>query len=245
MNQFENTGDVVHGALILAGFWIVMSVVMLIVLTTWQVLKMGKGIKLEPASREANRRQYEELAPFDEWAARNGFEFLSAYTMQAIAKSFLGVWRHRQDATYFVLTLAGSKKMPSFTSEFSVERSLDTVGAGLEMTLPSIPGSYKQSFAKASLDELYARHLEAMQYLTRVGQMRCEPSGYGIEEAVPREFRRQAAYIRALPAWPLRAIYWYHVARRRKLGKTIEQQHKAGLVLLPNDPGFRDFCYQS
>ncbi len=42
-------------------------------------------------------------------------------------------------------------------------------------------------------------------------------------------------------AWRHRQYPRYFVARRRKINKTIEEQHRSGRILLPNDPGFHEF----
>lgn len=236
--DFLRDHEVLVIALFLVGAWIGLP----IVLTYLNVVKMRSGIKLEPAPQDRNKHRFVALRPFHEWATRNGFEFVSAYSLVLGVKAFLGVWRHQQHPTYFVVIFAGDNKIPSFTTEFSSDHGLDTNGSNLDM-LPSSPGNYKQSFTNASLDELFTRHLQAIEYLWRVGQMRFEANPRSLEESMKYGAQRQAAYIRTLPLWPFRSPYWYYIDRRRKAGKSVEEQHTAGLIVLPNEAGFRDFQF--
>ncbi len=126
-------------------------------------------------------------------------------------------------------------------TEFSQQLDL-TTGTTPDMQLcPQAPGHYQQSFGGLSRDELRERHLAAAQYITQQGGVDVEPVPWGFEEAFTRGEMVQAAHVQTLFMWPLRAPYWFYLRRRLCHNKSIERLHKAGKLLLPNEPGYRPF----
>jgi hypothetical protein len=241
MDLFETLYD--HGELLgLAAIVVLGPVVVPVVMTYFNVQSMRKGIQLTAVGRDGYDSHFATAEPFHPWAHATGFDFVGGYTMQLGIKAFVAAWHHRERPCYFVLLIAAGNKIPTFTTEFSAERSLDTTGSDQDM-LPAPPGHYKQGFTKTPVDELYRRHMEAEEYLMRVGQVQYQPDLLGLEEAVSRDAKLQSAYIRSLPLWPFRAVYWYYIGKRKKANKSIEEQHRAGVIQMPNDPGFTEFHY--
>jgi hypothetical protein len=226
--------------LLLAGIVPAFFVVVPILLTYLNIKTSRKGIRLEPASETAYAPQFRTLDQHQGWAEENGFQYVGAYTVTLGVKVLLGAWKHQHEPTYFIMVLLADKQIYTFTTEFSEERSLDTVGSDDDM-LPSPPGHYKQTFGGLSLVDLYQRHLESMHYIRTAGHIQTKPARLTLEDAVSLDAKRQAAYVQTLPLWPFRAVYWYYIWKRLKHNKSVEQLHKAGKVLLPNDPGFHEF----
>ena len=65
-----------------------------------------------------------------------------------------------------------------------------------------------------------------------------------LPEAVLRSEMRRAAFVRTLPFWYVRAPYWFYVRRTLRHNRSIEELHRAGKIVLPNDPGFSDFQFE-
>ena len=217
-------------------------IVVPVVITYVSVQAMRRGVHLEPAPESTYRAQFHRVDQHQGWAEDNGFEFNGGYTMMLGVKSFVAAWKHREEPTYFVMLLAADKQVYTFTTEFSEAFSLDTTGSDDDM-LPSPPGHYKQGFSGLSLVDLYQRHLEGVQYLRSNGHIQTRPRNPSLQDAVSRDAKRQAAYIQTLPLYPFRAVYWFYIWKKLKNNQSIEQLHKSGKVLLPNDPGFRKFEY--
>ena len=226
--------------LLLAGLVPVLFIAFPILITFVNIKAARKGVTLAPAPESGHDPQFAQLDQHQGWAVENGFEYAGAYTMSLGLKLFVGAWKHQHEPTYFIMVLGGDKQIYTFTTEFSEERSLDTVGSDDDM-LPSPPGHYKQTFGGLSLVDLYQRHLASMQYLRTAGNIQTRPRTLSLEDAVSLDAKRQAAYVQTLPLWPFRAVYWYYIWKRMKHNKSVEQLHKAGKVLLPNDPGFHEF----
>ena len=218
------------------GVFLLICILVPIAMIYIQIQKMRQGMLLSRLDEQATAAIYDRFRADADWAFSKGFEqFEGMYTFQAGAVATLGVWRHTEHPTYFVLFLAGAKKVPILITEFSPHLDL-TTGATMDLqACPQAPGHYVQTFSRLSPDEMLERHLAAARYITTTGGARVEPVPWGFEEAFTKGEMAQGEYIRTLRAWPLRAPYWFYVRKRLCHNKSVEQLHRSGKILLPND----------
>ena len=218
------------------GVFLLLCILVPIVMMYMQVQKMRQGICLNRLDEQATAAIYDGFREDADWAFAKGFgQFEGMYTFQAGATATLGVWRHTQHPTYFVLFLVGLKKMLVLITEFSPHLDL-TTGATMDLQFcPQAPGHYLQTFSRLSPDQMLDRHLAAARHITTMGGVQVEPVPWGFEEAFTKGEMAQGDYIQTLPAWPLRAPYWFYVRKRLCHNKSVEQLHRSGKILLPND----------
>lgn len=231
--------------LIPIGVFLVLCITVPIGIIFVQVPKMRQGIHLTRLDEEAPAAMYDPLREDADWALAKGFEqFEGMYTFTVGASAFLAVWRHMRHPTYFVLFLTGGKKVFTFITEFSKDCDLTTANTRDLQLCPRAPGHYLQTFRKLAPDELLDRHLAAARYISTIGGVRVEAVPWGFEEAFTKGEMVQGAYIQSLSAWPLRAPYWFYIRKRLCHNKGVEQLHKSGRLLLPNDRGYRSFILE-
>ncbi len=210
-----------------------------------QVSRMRQGIQLDRLDEQTAARMYDELREDAEWALAKGFEqYEGMYTFKAGATAFLGVWRHTQHPTYFILFLTGGKKVLTFITEFTGDLDLTTGDTNDLQLCPQAPGHYMQTFRKPSREGLLNGHLAAARYITTMAGVCVEAVPWGFEKAFTKGEMVQAAYTQSLLAWPVRAPYWFFIRRLLVHNKSIEQLHKAGKLLLPNDRGYVPFTLE-
>ncbi len=223
-----------------------------VIVTALGVQKMRGGGGLERLSEDACAKLYDYFREDGEWALNNGFTLLvGAYRLRLsagpfkIAETNLLLWRHADHATFFVsmavlVNNAARDKVNWFGTDFSPGLSLST--SDRSDHLPEFPGSYAQSFRKASRNTLLEQHLSAVDYMTKHGAPDLPPESECFEESYRRSNIIKAHYISSLPLWSLRAAYWYFVRQRLYRNKSIETLHKSGRIRLPSDPGFRPYA---
>lgn len=215
-----------------------------IVVTFLNVSKMRQGVQFTQVPAKAWAGRYARLKPQADWAFEKGFDaFIGMYVFKLGVAVFVSVWRHKKHPTYFLVILMSGKPILNFITGFSENLELSTASAKHFQLCPQAPGHYMQTFSKLSLDGLFDRHLASARFLTTKGGIKMRPVPWGFEEAFTRREMAQAAYLESLPLWFLRAPYWFYLRRRFYHNKTIEELHRAGKVLLPNDRGFTEFTF--
>jgi hypothetical protein len=155
-----------------------------------------------------------------------GFEFSGSYRFHSVK---IGVWEQRGGPRsrefWFTRTIAGTSY--EFSTEFSDEVSLTTTKSGAAFVFPRPFGSFMQSFPSASITELWDAHVRGGEYLISDCSIRTGPSRLSREERQRRGAIEQLNYIRSLPLWPLRGIYWYLIKRFLMHNRPIWKQDVA------------------
>jgi hypothetical protein len=67
------------------------------------------------------------------------------------------------------------------------------------------------------------------------GKVKLKAEDKEFEQAFTRAIREQVKYIKMLPLWPLRGPCWYFIRRYLWHNKSIEEQHRKGMIKLPNE----------
>jgi len=225
----------------LVGIGLFVSAV-IIVITVVSVLSLRNGLPLTPVAPEEDHDWAEAVATHAGIARQWDFEFLGCYvTQQAGVKAFIAAWKHSRRPTYFCVYVFPGTMAYDFATVFDDDRGLTTGSTMDGQFLPHRPGHYTQTFSGCEAEELFNRHAVAEQYLIASGRMEQHTDPLPFEERLSREATLQAAYIRSLPLWPLRALYWYLLKKRGLHNKSIDQLHQERLIRLPHEPGFKEF----
>ena len=102
--------------------------------------------------------------------------------------------------------------------------SLETSMSGSTGMFPARSNAFRQSFPGATLDEICQRHLEAEDYLMKKFNLRWKPLTLSPEERTIKGIRLHMQHVRSIPFYPVRALYWYAVSRRKIANRTVQQQ---------------------
>ncbi len=182
----------------------------------------------------------ETARPHNTWAVNNGFVFAGCYKIKiAQAVVDMAVWRRNDRPTVLSLYIVrmGNRKNIStdIMTDFADMISVTSNNSRSAQFSPWRPGRYQQTFSPVTLDELWAKHLEAENYLMDTGDAQLVQKEFRIEEEVIDSCRRQNAYLRSIPFWYLKGAYWFFIRKNMLHNKSIKQQHEKKLVKLPNE----------
>lgn len=218
-------------ALVVAGITIVTAVV-----------TAQKNISLEPYTATGSRakRMIRSVAHLHQWAEQNEFKFLGYYNIRVgFNKIFLAGWQRTDRPTFmchYVIKAQNTVgRATDIATEFANDISLTTVDTREGQFSPKPPKAYSQSFSRVDLDQQWNRHIEAENYLIDVGGAQLVNLDIEFEKEVVEAGRKQNEFIRSIPLWYLRGCYWYFLRKHLWHNKSIEAQHKQGMIRLPNE----------
>jgi len=189
---------------------------------------------LEPLTQEHGKSDepIEGTAYAHEWAKSNDFTFIGYFVLQ---NALIATWKHPDKATFFCQYIVQGVCSYDFETEFDNDISL-TTGSGLETQLfPQQPKHYKQSFSNITLGEQWGKHIEMRNYLIKMGQAKLVRIEGQFDEIFVESIRKQMKFIRSLRLWRFRGAYWFFVRRHLWHNKSIKEQHKKGMIKLPNE----------
>jgi hypothetical protein len=174
------------------------------------------------------------------WAANNGFEFEGCYKVQmGQSVASMAVWRSSDRPTVlcFYIISVGTKQSTAtdMVTDFADQISLTSNNNKAAQFSPWRPGRYQQTFSPVTLDELWAKHIEAENYLMDTGGSQLVQKEFNLEKEFFDSCRRQNAYIRSIPFWYLKGAYWYFIRKNIWHNKSVRQQHEKKMVKLPNE----------
>jgi hypothetical protein len=176
----------------------------------------------------------------NKWAANNEFKFLGNYsTKNGIMPCLISVWQRPDRPTFFCQYAFRSQTKLKIAYDlvtiFANDIGLTTCSTMDGGSLPSSPGSYKQNFSNMSFDQRWNQHIEMENYLMDMGQAQLIKEDRPFEQIFTEAIRKQMKFIRSIPFWPLRGVYWHFIRRRIWRNKSIETQHERGMIKLPNE----------
>ena len=90
--------------------------------------------------------------------------------------------------------------------------------------LPQRPRQYQQSFPNVAVDEAWRRHLDAEVYVMQRFGVRLQPLRMSYEQMLLKALRMRMEFVRSIPLYPFRALFWYFIKRGRMANRSIQQQ---------------------
>jgi hypothetical protein len=180
----------------------------------------------------------------DAWAEPQGFEMVGSYTMDmGSIHTFIVAWQHRERPTFFTVYYVFSSQAAKtttrptyeFVTTFSRDVSLTTGVTSQTPFFPRPPGDYARTFSGTARDDVWACHHASEDYLVRTAGVRIGPLDCRFEDCFHEALRKQVAFVRRIPLWPLRAPFWYFIRRRRFRNMSIEEQRRAGWIRMPHE----------
>ena len=217
-------------------FAMALPLVMIIVAGSLSILKNSRAT-LEPAEASQNRywNQIAAARKYDSWAEELGLEPVGCYVMPSPGPAFIAAWRHRDRATCFCMYHIANRYIYDFVTIFSNGGSLTTGSSKDGNWAPAMPLCYKQTFSENDMNALWSLHLAGETYLKKEARIEVARPLEDFENLFIDYIHRQAAHIRSHFLWPLRMPYWYLIRRPRRHNRSIEDQHQAGMIVMPRD----------
>lgn len=193
------------------------------------------ALAIVPAPEDEYITQYESAAEHDHWAEANGFDYLGGYLFHGPVTAFVGAWQHRDQPTFFCVYCHPGREEFDLVTIYSDTLGLTTGSTKDGQLMPRQATSYAQTFSGLDLDTMWVRHTEAQQYLETNARLTRHPWTKPFEATLVDAIHQQTDYVRSLLFWPLRGTYWYFVRRSRWHNRSIESQHQARMIRLPNE----------
>lgn len=171
------------------------------------------------------------------WAEANQFQLEGCYTIQeGLASVFAVVWQSKEVPCYLTFWKMKAQEEGGyldFDTSFQSGYTLTTTNSVNANLLPTPKQFYKQNFSGINIDELYIKHLEAIDFLVQEGRLMVLdlPSEYVTSVTNHQNQERRFAWRHWY--YGLLVFYFMLFRNRRFRNKTIQQQHSARLIAIP------------
>ncbi|MEN9572202.1 MAG: hypothetical protein RL514_57 [Verrucomicrobiota bacterium] len=187
----------------------------IVIITTINVLRMRhpERMLVPLPDGEAVLAAQPSYTAADAWARANGFQWAGAFRFSNIL--VLG-WQHPLQERFFCIYSTGVVTVCEFISGFEDDTRLTTSNMRDSFFLPSRPGVFKQAFLNRSYEAIWKIHCETEVYLHEAGGRRVARRTLSFAQSLINSMVRQMKYVRSLPLWPLRSVWWYCVNRYTK-----------------------------
>jgi hypothetical protein len=156
-----------------------------------------------------------------------------------MAETHMAIWRRPDRPSFFCryTVSAGEAGATSydFVTLFDDDVILTTNDRSDSQMLPLPDGYYCQSFSSLDLDERWARHVEAENFLMDVGDAVLRVLDKPFEDCFIDTLRKQAAYIGTIPFWPLRGVAWFFIRRHWRHNVALSTQYDRRMIRLPHE----------
>jgi hypothetical protein len=222
--------------------WIIVGgaafcLLVLLVAAFVMVRKMSSPEKtMQPIAIGLSASEQKTIVQHKEWLASNNLEYRANYQFVHVH----GIVFQSADKPRFLVFMfvyPEGCKLPWFLKPFAHQRVfyrtvsyledltvLDTRSNGDIGMLPR-PRAYEQGFPGASLPEIWERHLEAEEYLSRKFGYVWAPLNRSFPEILAASTALRMDHTRRLSLYPLRIVYSFLWTRFRLRNRTVAQQY--------------------
>lgn len=168
-------------------------------------------VTVDAVDPDAEQELLDKTAAQDQWAVAHGFERLGGWTIR-IPENPAGVafvWERPGEAVWFACYVVQATVATDLLTHYADRHDLTTGSSASTMMFPSRPGKVKQAFTGLSLDELLVRHTEADRFLREQFRWRPQGDSRPMDQILLESIRGQSRYVKSLPLWPLRGVWWF------------------------------------
>ena len=175
-----------------------------------------------------------------QFAEDNGFEYQGSFKMVMLSTTAeIASWKHIDRPVFmcYYMVTAGSKVNCSsdFVTYFGGDYALTTGSSKDGHLNPQPSKSYMQCFAKVDIFEQWEKHREAESYMMFNGNLPLSSKEYDFMESAQKAIDKQADYLLSFPFWFCMGAWRFFVRRHLWANKSIEVQHRKGMVKMPNE----------
>jgi len=205
-------------------FWVIIAAAPFIIagqvyLLVRKLSEPENMFQLLPDGLAPNKHQI--LSGYQAWLESNNFSPVSYFRFGIIQ---VAAFQQRKTQRFFFFNFH-TKLTFSANTYFSDDTSLETSTSGDIGMFPRRPNKYVQSFPNVTPDEMWQRHLEAETYLLKKVKIEEKTLSMPYQQLLLYNIRLNMQYVRSIPFYPFRALYWYAVMRRRMINRSIQQQY--------------------
>ncbi|HOY71152.1 MAG TPA: hypothetical protein PL131_00340 [Methylotenera sp.] len=159
------------------------------------------------------------------WAKQHDFEhdsYVLAHTLIDGSALQCSVWWSQTQATWVLLYYYKGKYFYDFVSKLANNGIISTVSGKDGLTLPPAGKNRIQAFPQLSLDELLQKHLATQaQFNAKVG-LAIQRNKTDVVQELENALGQQAEYVKTIPLWKFKGVFWYFVRRNWLVNKPIE-----------------------
>ena len=206
--------------------------VIMVTAVTIQVIALSRA-QLQRVNVEDPNSDYrtKTTMPTNVWAQRNDFEHVGYFKLSTY---FFSAWQHTQRPTFLCHHVL-PKNAIEFITVFDDDITFSTVSNASWHDSPQFPGYYIQTFSQKEPQSLWHQHIQMENYLMDVGKAELVHLDLTCQDCLNYYLRKQTSFIRSIPLWPIRALYWAFVRKNKWHNKSIKTQHELGMILLPSE----------
>jgi hypothetical protein len=168
------------------------------------------------------------MQALETWTRDHGYEddlMFDFGLINAEQGLFCHTWKHQGEHVYLVFYAGLGKAFLELTTIYDDKTSVTTTNAAEAHTLPVVPGSFVQTFPGRNLTTLRKLHLEGCRTLERrTGLMPRENSDDNTAELIVKALTRQSGYIKSIPGWRWKGIWWLIRRKHQMAEKDVGQQ---------------------
>ncbi len=181
---------------------------------------------VDPIDPSEVRAAVEASRQDNEWATRNGFEWVGSFRLRASANPAIIIlaWQSPGAAAFMCAYHLRARRYYDFVTEFDGGSSVTTGSIADGTLLPNQPGSYTQVFGDADLDTQFAHHMRGEAAVERALGVQREAFDQPFHEYIADEIRAQVRHVRAIPFWVTR-VPWWMLTRSRRANMPIERRY--------------------
>jgi hypothetical protein len=211
-------------AAVLAGLWFLSLKIMSVTIDALASPRERMVPRTHQPSDPDIRRPLREVS---DWAFEHGYEedemfdFRIADRDQAL---FCKTWKNAAEKTYLVFYHGLGRSFTELVTIYDEKTGVTTTDAPDAHTLPTVPGAFVQSFPGLPLPELLKRHHTGRGTLERRTGLEPQDRQEGTLDLIAAALERQARYVKSIPGWRWKGLWWITVRKKRMIGKDVGWQ---------------------
>ncbi|NOT16060.1 MAG: hypothetical protein HOP21_10935 [Methylotenera sp.] len=161
---------------------------------------------------------------FKLWAEQNGFVHDGLFLAHMAAKGAslqCGAWWNAQQSTWVLMYFYKGKHFYDWVTKLTDGGVLSTSSSKDALILPSPAHYYVQAFANVSFDTLLQKHQASINLLKNQAGKAIDPQKTDVIQEMKAALATQAVYIKTLPFWQHKGLFWYVYHRNFLVNKPI------------------------
>lgn len=209
---------------VLAGVWYLSTKIMKV---TVDALASPKDRMVPRSHVPSDQDMRGPLSQASDWASGNGFAEDTMFDFRIADRDqslFCRTWKNAAERTYLVFYYGLGKHFLELVTIYDDNTAVTTTNAPDAHTLPAVPGAFVQSFPGMTLPQLLEAHHIGRATLERRTGLAPQDRPEDTLDLICTALERQARYVRSIPGWQWKGLWWITVRKRRMIGKDVGWQ---------------------
>lgn len=209
---------------VLAGVWYLSTKIMKV---TVEALASPKERMIPRSHVPPDQDMRGPLRDAAEWAVDHGFAEDAMFDFRIADRDqslFCKTWKSGAEKTYLVFYYGLGKHFLELVTIYDDNTAVTTTNAPDAHTLPAVPGAFVQSFPGLTLPQLLEAHHAGRATLERRTGLEPQDRPEETVDLICSALERQARYVRSIPGWQWKGLWWITVRKRRMIGKDVGWQ---------------------